>query len=164
MDSKTNFTTLRLGWASQNNCNQRTGRTGRVMNGICFRLVTKEFYKYHMRSSSEPEITNNPLEDIVLKTKILDMGAPDSILALAMDKPALDDIEKTIYRLKGMGALLRTTNNQITPLDGDITFIGRVMSAMPLDVKLSKLIILGYCFNMSEECIVIGKCNFICPK
>lgn len=107
-------------------------------------------------SSSEPEITNNPLEDIILKTKILDMGPPDSILALAMDKPALEDISKTIYRLKAMSALLRTTGNIITPLDGDITFIGRVMSTLPLDVKLSKLIVLGYCFNVLDECIVIG--------
>lgn len=156
LDSTTNFTTLRLSWASHDNCNQRTGRTGRMMNGTCFRMVTKEFYTYHLQSSSEPEIVNNPLEDIVLKTKILNMGSPESILALAMDKPALRDIEKTIYRLKGMGALLRTTEKKIDPLDGDITFVGRLMSALPLDVKLSKLIILGFCFNMVEETIVIG--------
>lgn len=110
-----------------------------------------------MRSSACPELLNCPLEDIILKIKVLNMGSPESILGLAMDKPNLSEIGSTILRLKEMGALLRTTNGLITEMDGDITFIGRVMASLPIDAKLSKLIIYGYCFSVLNECIVIGK-------
>lgn len=43
-DTKTNFTTLRLDWASRTNCEQRKGRAGRQMEGRCYRLVPREFY------------------------------------------------------------------------------------------------------------------------
>lgn len=158
-DSSTNFTSLRLAWSSKNNCEQRAGRTGRVMDGKCYRLVTKEFYNTKMRSSAIPEIVNSPLENIILKAKILEMGSPESILALAIDKPKLSDIGNAILRLKEMGALLPTSNGLLKDFDGDITFIGRIMSCLPLDCKLSKLIIFGYCFSVLHECIVIGEFN-----
>lgn len=156
-DADTNFTSLRLEWASRNNCEQRAGRTGRVMPGKCFRLVSQEFYTKKMPPAASPEIINNPLEDIILKIKVLNMGTPESILALAMDKPNFSDIGVTVLRLKEMGALLRTSGGLITEMDGDITFIGRVMASLPIDVKLSKLIIYGYCFCVLNECVVIGE-------
>lgn len=155
-DPETNFTSLRLAWASRNNCEQRAGRTGRMMNGFCYRLVTKDFYLNQMQSTTEPEIVNNPLEDVILKAKILNIGPPESLLALAMEKPKLSDVGKTVLRLKEAGALFRTTSGIVKMFDGDITFIGRVMSSLPLDIKLSKLIVFGYCFSVLDECIVIG--------
>lgn len=44
-DRTTNFTSLRLNWTARNNCIQRMGRAGRVMDGRCYRLVTKYFYE-----------------------------------------------------------------------------------------------------------------------
>lgn len=110
-----------------------------------------------MEESAVPEMIRTPLENIVLKTKMLNMGPPHALLALAMDKPKLSDIANTILILKEMGALLRTTNGELTDFDGDITFIGRVMCDLPLDVRVSKLIILGYCFSLLDDCIIIGK-------
>ncbi len=43
-DSATNYTCLRLEWASKNQCIQRRGRCGRVSAGICYRMVTRKFY------------------------------------------------------------------------------------------------------------------------
>lgn len=99
---------------------------------------------------------SSPLENVILKAKLLEMGSPESILALAMDQPNLEDIAKTILILKEMGALLLTCHGDINQMDGDISFIGRIMTSLPLDVKISKLIILGYCFSILEECIIIG--------
>lgn len=158
-DKETNFSSLRLSWASQNNCEQRAGRTGRVMPGKCFRLVTHEFYEKRMRKAAHPEIIHCPLEDIILKIKVLNMGSPESIIALAMDKPNYSEIGMTILRLKEMSALLKTTNGLIMEMDGDITFIGRVMASLPIDAKLSKLIVYGYCFSVLNECIVIGEAS-----
>ena len=44
-----------------------------------------------------------PLEQLVLKAKILDMGEPKAILGLALSPPNLDDIERTVLNLKEVG-------------------------------------------------------------
>lgn len=41
-----------------------------------------------------------PLDNLVLKTKLLDMGEPIAILSQALSPPNLDDIERTILILK----------------------------------------------------------------
>lgn len=114
-----------------------------------------------MDESSIPELIRSPLENIVLKVKLLEMGPPDSILALAMDRPKLSDIANTVLLLKEIGALLRTTNGAISDFDGDITFVGRIMANLPLDVRVARLIVLGYCFSVLEECIIIGISLFL---
>lgn len=150
---------LQLVWASRDNCEQRAGRTGRVTDGWCFRLVSKRFYHKNLKQSATAELLTNPLENVILKTKQLDLGSPEEVLALALDKPYLNDIHEAVLRLKEMGAMLTTTKGQVVPRDGDITYIGEVMARLPIDVKLSKLIALGYCFGVLDECIVIGKSN-----
>lgn len=109
-----------------------------------------------MTEDAVPELVSSPLENVILKSKLLEMGSPASILALAMDHPTLSDIANTILVLKENGALLRTCNGEPSEVDGDISFIGRVMANLPIDVKITKLIILGYCFSVLDECIIIG--------
>lgn len=109
-----------------------------------------------MKEHAIPELVSSPLENVILKAKLMDMGPPASILALAMDRPELHDIANTILILKEIGALLKTCNGEMSSMDGDISFIGRIMANLPIDVKIAKFIILGYCFSILDECIVIG--------
>lgn len=153
---ETNFPSLQLQWASRDNCVQRAGRTGRVMNGLCFRLVSEEFFYKKMRKSALAELQTNPLENIVLKAKQLNIGKPEEVLALAMDKPDLDDIANTVIRLKEMGALLCTTNGHFIDRDGDLTYMGEIMTRLPINVKLTRLILFGYCFGILNDCIIIA--------
>lgn len=113
-----------------------------------------------MKETHPPELVTSPLENIILKVKKLDQGRPDEILALAMDKPKLSDINDTILILKQIGALLRTKDGEVSRLDGDLSYIGRIMADLPCDVRISKMIILGYCFSVLDECIIIGKQRF----
>lgn len=92
----------------------------------------------------------------MLKTKLLEMGQPHQLLALAMDQPAMVDIVNTILHLKEIGSLLRTHDGKVSDCDGDLTYMGRVMAYLPLDVRISRLILLGYCFSLLRECIIIG--------
>lgn len=114
-----------------------------------------------MLDSLPPELIRNPLEHIVLKAKKMNMGSPDAVLALAMDKPKLSDIATTILILKEAGALMRNCAGVYTELDGDLTFVGRIMADLPIDIKISRLIMFGYCFGVVEECLVIGECMHI---
>ena len=48
-------------------------------------------------------------------------------------------------------------NGLINPYDGDLTFVGHVMASLPVDVKVTKLFMLGHVFGCLEECLVIGQ-------
>ncbi|KAH8383191.1 hypothetical protein KR009_007200 [Drosophila setifemur] len=155
-DSATNFSSLRLTWASKANCRQRAGRVGRLRSGRVYRMVHKAFYRQQMSDFGVPEMLRLPLQNAVLKVKGLDMGSPVEILALALSPPNLSDIRNTILLLKEVGALFPTVDGVYDEMDGDITFWGTIMSRLPLDTRLCRLIILGYVFNAMDEAIIIA--------
>ncbi|KAM8704174.1 hypothetical protein ACLKA7_008726 [Drosophila subpalustris] len=132
-DTATNFSSLRLEWASKVNCRQRAGRVGRLRSGRVYRMVTKDFYVNEMKEFGVPEMLRSPLQTSVLKAKELDMGSPTQILALAMSPPNLSDIQNTVLLLKEVGALFTTVDGVYEELDGDLTFWGTIMSKLPLD-------------------------------
>jgi ATP-dependent RNA helicase TDRD9 len=151
------ISTLTLDWASKNNCQQRAGRAGRVCKGSVYRLVPKKFYLREMREFPIPEMTVAPLESVILKIKMLDMGKPLEILALALDPPDESSILNAVLTLKELGGLFLYNKNGFFEYDdGDITFMGEIMSSLPVDVRISKLIILGYLYSVLEEAIIIG--------
>ncbi|XP_063226308.1 probable ATP-dependent RNA helicase spindle-E [Bacillus rossius redtenbacheri] len=155
-DMKTNFSSLQLAWASKANCTQRAGRSGRVCEGRVYRLVPQKFYERELLPECVPEIQRAPLAQVVLQSKVLDMGSPKEILALALDPPDLTNIEQTVLLLKETGALLLEHDGELDPEDGQITFIGRVMARLPLDIKVSRMIILGFLYSVLDECIIMG--------
>lgn len=57
------------------------------------------------------------------------------------------------------------SNNQ-RQFDGDLTFLGRVLAHLPVDLQLGKLIVLGHVFGCLEECLIIGItfCVFACEN
>lgn len=74
-----------------------------------------------------------------------------------MDRPNKYDIENTILLLKETGGLLRTVSGCHSDEDGDMTFIGQVMAALPVNIFVAKMIVLGYCYSVLPECVIIGK-------
>ena len=84
------------------------------------------------------------------------MGEPQKILALALDPPNMSDICRTILSLKQIGALALKSNGIISPVDGDLTFLGKVAANLPLDPHLSKLIVMGFVFGCLRETIIIA--------
>ncbi|KAI9579641.1 hypothetical protein GQX74_000429 [Glossina fuscipes] len=154
-NSGTNFTSLQLQWASRVNCRQRAGRAGRVMDGRVYRLVERSFYE-KMNEFMIPEMVRCPLENVILKAKILDMGQPCDILRLTMTPPNLKDICNTILTLKELGALYKTVDGSYSIQDGDITYIGRIMANFPLSIHLTRLIVLGYIFGVLDDAIIMA--------
>lgn len=110
-----------------------------------------------MIDDSKPEMLRCPLEGVVLRAKLLNMGNPHAVLALAMDPPNLSDIQNTILTLKECGAMLKTLDTKYEKFDGDLTFMGRFMAALPVDIRVARLILLGYAFSIMDECIIIGE-------
>ncbi|KAL4238351.1 ATP-dependent RNA helicase tdrd9 [Mactra antiquata] len=153
-DFETNYTSLQVHWASQANCTQRKGRAGRVSNGRVYRLVTRHFYENYLPEYGTPEMQRCPLDKLILQVKVLDLGEPKAILAVALSPPNLDDIERNILMLKEIGAL--STRGRSNRHDGDLTFVGRVLADLPIDTKIGKLLMLGHVFGLLDECLVIG--------
>ncbi|XP_072532828.1 ATP-dependent RNA helicase TDRD9 [Salminus brasiliensis] len=151
-DKETNYQSLHLTWASKTNCNQRRGRAGRVSKGICYRLVTRDFWNKQIPDYAVPEMLRSPLASIVLKVKLLNMGDPRSLLSTALTPPNLCDIKRTILQLKEMGALSVSSSS----FDGNLTFLGRVLANLPVDLHLGKVIVLGHVFGCLEESLIIA--------
>ncbi|KAI1295393.1 ATP-dependent RNA helicase TDRD9 [Halotydeus destructor] len=157
VDIQTNYPSLQLRWISKSNAKQRAGRAGRTRDGKVFRLVYEEFYEA-FPEYAEPELRRTPLELAVLRVKKADMGSPKEMLALCLDPPELEGIRNAVLRLKRVGALSITVNGIFVDEDGEVTNIGMIMAALPIDVQLSKLILMGYAYGCIEDCLITAAC------
>lgn len=157
VDKETGFSVLRLKWASKNSCEQRAGRSGRTCDGSCYRLVSKYFYKDQMNENETPALIRCCLKKVVLKAKKLDKDvSPAQIIGLALEPPDLTDIRYTIKELKEARGLHLKTAGKYLVNDGDLTFMGRIMESLPLDIRATRLIVMGYMFDVLEECIIMA--------
>ncbi|XP_043265220.1 probable ATP-dependent RNA helicase spindle-E isoform X2 [Colletes gigas] len=155
VNPNTNIQCLELRWASKVNCEQRAGRAGRVMDGRVYRLVPQSFYESVLPREVSPEMLRAPLSNLILQSKLLDMGEPKAILALSLDPPDLENLESTVLLLKEAGALI-DKSNEIQRHDGELTDLGRIMANLPLDIHVTKLIMLGHVFSVLKDTIIIA--------
>ena len=156
---------LALNWSSKSSCDQRAGRTGRTNSGQVFRLIPYNFYK-SLRDYEIPEFEKISLDSYVLKAKLLDPSLPPKkVLAYALDPPKLHDIERSILSLKRTCALTvhvkKSNENEYfyDPENGDLTSLGYIMSLLPLDIMLSKLVALGLVFDILDDAITIASAH-----
>ena len=155
-DPTTNYTSLELSWASKSNLRQRRGRAGRVSQGIYFRLVPKKFYAKAINDQPEPAIVRESLDKLILNIKRVCSDKPMKILGLALTPPSLDQIERTVIYLKQVGALSLYKKKIICPDDGDLTYAGSIMVSLPIDLRLTKLILYGHTFGRLRDAIVLA--------
>lgn len=129
------------------------GRAGRVSDGFCFRLVRKQFYEKDMSTDSCAEILRIPLEKTILRLKVWNQGEPIDILGRTIEPPLIKMVNHAIRNLQAYGAL--SVNSEISE-SGELTELGRIYSVLPIEIKYSRLIILGYAFNLIEPAIIIA--------
>ncbi len=137
--------------------NQRKGRAGRVSGGFCYRLITREFYIREIKDFPTPAILRQPLDKLILNVKRFSSNmSPKQILSLALTPPPEDKIDRSILHLKEVGALGLFKNGEICMDDGDLTYAGRIMHDLPVDLKLSKLILFGHVFGRTREAVIVA--------
>ena len=144
---------------SQASANQRSGRCGRVSDGIAIRLYSEEDF------ASRPEFTDPEILRTNLAAVILQMIAigvvrePGDISRFPfVQPPASRAINDGVNLLRELGALTERTrrkgrggNNSAT-----LTAIGRAMAAFPVDPRLARMIIEGSRRNCAKEMMVLA--------
>ena len=75
---------------------------------------------------------------------------------MALSPPAEDKINRAILSLKEAGALTLYKDGKFVCDDGELTFAGRIMAELPVDILLSKLILFGHVFGRLKQSVVLA--------
>lgn len=108
-----------------------------------------------LNNESIPEMVHAPLANTVLRAKVLDLDEPRVLLSLSLDPPPLSNLTTTVMTLKEIGALVNE-DDSFQPYDGKLTDLGRIMAFLPLNIRISKLIMLGHVFGVLRDAIILG--------
>ncbi|MDD3990663.1 MAG: ATP-dependent RNA helicase HrpA [Desulfobacteraceae bacterium] len=140
---RTRTTALPVVPISRASCDQRAGRCGRVADGICFRLYRQTDYESRPRFTA-PEILRTNLAEAVMRMISLNLG--DIADFPFIDRPADKSIRDGIALLEELGAVAavaesHTADARLGPRRLRLTPMGRRMARLPLDPRLSRMLI-----------------------
>ncbi|WP_152878594.1 ATP-dependent RNA helicase HrpA [Acinetobacter guerrae] len=129
---------------SQAAANQRKGRCGRIAPGVCIRLYSEEDF-LSRPEFTEPEIKRTNLASVILQMQSLGLGNVEDF----------DFIEPPDHRLVNDGRKLLVELGAMNERKNDLTKVGQMMSRMPIDPRLARMIVGGSHFGVLNEILVV---------
>ncbi len=133
---------------SRSSADQRKGRCGRTADGVCVRLFSEADY-LSRELFTPPEILRANLAEVILKMLYLKMGDPAKFPFI--DKPAPKWIASGYAILGELGALQKSPSGKV-----HLTKIGRKMARMPLDPRISRMLLEAEKEGCLKDVAVIG--------
>ncbi|WP_104092191.1 ATP-dependent RNA helicase HrpA [Arthrobacter sp. GMC3] len=133
---------------SQASANQRSGRCGRVSDGICIRLYSEE--DFNARSEfTDPEILRTNLAAVILQMTAMGVAkGPKDVEKFPFVQPpdsrAITDGVTLLRELGAVGA------------QGGITGVGRQLSQLPVDPRLGRMIVEAAKRGVAAEVMVLA--------
>ncbi|XP_076036389.1 putative ATP-dependent RNA helicase DHX34 [Oratosquilla oratoria] len=143
-DSQSKMRKLKEFWISQASAEQRKGRAGRTGPGVCFRLYADKKFD-ELTPYSTPEIQRVPLDSLILQ--MISMGLPNIRLFPFIEPPAAESLEVSLHALKTQAAL---TDEE------KLTSVGQLLSQLPVDVALGKMLIMGSLFHQVDPVLSLA--------
>ena len=150
---RTRTTAMPVVPVSRSSADQRKGRCGRVESGVCVRLYSEEDY-LSRPAYTPPEILRANLAEVILRMLALNLG--DVAAFPFIDPPDSKNIADGFNLLYELGAIWEGGNEEgevgkgrtevgRRNLEGgkriELTEIGRMMARIPLDPRLSRMLI-----------------------
>ncbi|MGE0085858.1 MAG: ATP-dependent RNA helicase HrpA [Desulfococcaceae bacterium] len=148
-------TALPVSPVSKSSADQRKGRCGRVQHGVCIRLYTEEDYENRPRFTL-PEILRSNLAEVILRMIALRLG--DIKEFPFIDRPADKSIQDGFNLLEELGAIVRAEKKEgeENAAPYELTERGRTMASLPLDPRLSRILLEAGQKGCLEELKVIA--------
>ena len=148
-DPVRNSSSLVVQKISQSSARQRAGRAGRTEPGECWRLYSEQQFQ-ELSPDMVPEIRRVQLGLTILK--LIDIGIQRPDLFPFIESPGAENIQKSIEDLIRLGALAVDESSQ----NPNLTELGRLMSKLPLDPRLSKLVLVSNAEGNGENALVLA--------
>ncbi len=129
---------------SQAAANQRSGRCGRVANGICIRLYDEKDFNGRERFT-DPEILRSSLAGVILRMKSLHLGIVEDFPFL--ERPSGRAIADGYQLLNELGAVDDAN---------ELTATGKELAKLPLDPRVGRMILEARSRQALDEVLVIA--------
>ena len=125
---------------------QRAGRCGRVMDGICIRLYDEDDFN-RRPAHTDPEILRSSLAGVILRMKALKLGAVEDFPFI--DAPGARLIGDGYALLAELGAVSDDDERKLTPT-------GVELAKLPLDPRIGRMILAARDRGALAELLVIA--------
>eukprot|EP01063_Lacrimia_lanifica_P029149 TRINITY_DN4399_c1_g2_i1.p1 TRINITY_DN4399_c1_g2~~TRINITY_DN4399_c1_g2_i1.p1 ORF type:complete len:779 (+),score=305.04 TRINITY_DN4399_c1_g2_i1:120-2339(+) len=149
----TNIAALQETWISKAAAKQRMGRAGRVQEGHCYCLYTRDRHA-SFDAFEEPEILRTSLAEICLQAKVMCPDRhPKQVLMATIQPPPEERVVTAVQELLDVGVLARLADG------GDalkLTVLGRHLSRLPVDIRVGKLLLIGAFLGVAAPCVAIA--------
>ena len=158
--NKTKVQRLPIEEISKASANQRSGRCGRVADGIAIRLYSADNFASRP-DFTEPEILRTSLASVILQMSALGLG--DVASFPFVDAPDSRAIRDGINQLIEIGALRPLDSSKTSDSSAlaqgnqglELTRIGRDLARLPIDPRLGRMLIAGNESGCASEILVI---------
>ena len=124
--------------------NQRAGRCGRLVDGICIRLYDETDFARRPRFT-DPEVLRSSLAGVILRMKSLGLG----------DVRAFPFVEAPPARAIADGFDLLAELNAVDEA-GELTEIGRELARLPLDPRIGRMLLAARDQQALQEVLVLA--------
>jgi ATP-dependent helicase HrpA len=138
---------------SKSSADQRKGRCGRVQDGVCIRLYSEE--DYEKRSIfTPPEILRSNLAEVILRMISLKIGDVHSFPFI--DAPHPKNIKDGFDILEELDAIRADKKKGGMRVDYSLTAKGQTMARLPIDPRISRMIIEARKEGCVDDVLVIA--------
>ncbi|WP_177426659.1 ATP-dependent RNA helicase HrpA [Knoellia remsis] len=134
---------------SQASANQRSGRTGRVADGVAIRLYSEEDYESRPEFT-EPEIQRTSLASVILQMTSLGLG--DVARFPFVDPPDPRQVADGVRLLEELRAVREGEGRRG---EKRLTAYGKTLARLPIDPRLGRMLIEAGRLGCTKEVLVI---------